>query len=61
MAQLRGQFLSKDIRAGTSNSGIESITQVGGTIYFSASDGITGSELWKSDGTASGTVQVKEF
>ena len=28
---------------------------------FLASDGVTGSELWKSDGTEAGTVNVKEI
>ncbi|MBI3461827.1 MAG: hypothetical protein HY000_02035, partial [Planctomycetes bacterium] len=32
-----------------------------GTLYFFANDGVNGSELWKSDGTASGTVLVKDI
>jgi ELWxxDGT repeat protein len=31
---------------------------VSGTLFFAANDGTNGSQLWKSDGTASGTVRV---
>ena len=31
------------------------------TLYFSATDRTNGVELWKSDGTASGTVMVKDI
>jgi ELWxxDGT repeat protein len=34
---------------------------MGGTLYFSANDGKDGRELWKSDGTAAGTVMVKDI
>jgi ELWxxDGT repeat protein len=34
---------------------------VGTTLYFSANDGVSGIELWKSDGTPAGTVQVKDI
>jgi len=30
-------------------------------VFFAANDGITGFELWKSDGTAAGTVLVKDI
>ena len=36
-------------------------TAVGNTDYFRATDEINGAELWKSDGTASGTVLVKDI
>ena len=32
-----------------------------GTIVFSASDGDSGWELWKSDGTVAGTCRVKDI
>ena len=34
---------------------------VGGTLYFAANDGVSGLELWKSDGTPEGTVQVMDI
>jgi ELWxxDGT repeat protein len=37
------------------------ITMVANIAYFAASDGTTGSELWKSDGTAAGTVRIKDI
>ncbi|MBI99102.1 MAG: hyalin, partial [Euryarchaeota archaeon] len=37
------------------------LTAVGNTLYFSATDGTHSVELWKSDGTSSGTVMVKDI
>ena len=34
---------------------------VNGTLFFAANDGVNGPELWKSDGTAAGTVLVKDI
>ncbi len=53
--------LVKDIRPGSSSSNIDKITNVDGTLFFKATDGSSGSELWKSDGTATGTVMVKDI
>jgi ELWxxDGT repeat protein len=39
----------------------EELTNVGGMLYFSADDGVHGRELWKSDGTETGTVMVKDI
>jgi ELWxxDGT repeat protein len=30
-------------------------------VYFTADDGATGAELWQTDGTAAGTVRVKDI
>jgi ELWxxDGT repeat protein len=65
-----GTVLVKDI-----NSGFDSIPPciqyddsqnrcfmtVGNRLYFIADDGISGYELWKSDGTSEGTVLVKDI
>ena len=50
----------KDIRSGSS-SFPRHLTNVGGTLYFSARDTTSGVELWKSDGTESGTSRVKDI
>jgi ELWxxDGT repeat protein len=37
------------------------LTDVNGTLYFTANDGTRGRELWRSDGTEAGTVLVKDI
>jgi trimeric autotransporter adhesin len=53
----------KDINVGAANSldGSEAPVAVGNISYFTASDGTTGYELWKTDGTTAGTVLVKDI
>jgi ELWxxDGT repeat protein len=34
---------------------------VNGALYFTASDGVHGNQLWKSDGTTTGTTMVTDF
>lgn len=37
------------------------IKSLNNAIFFSANDGVNGSELWKTDGTTEGTVMVKDI
>lgn len=37
------------------------LTNVNGTLFFTANDGTHGEELWKSDGKSNGTVLVKDI
>jgi RNA polymerase sigma factor (sigma-70 family) len=41
--------------------GSETMAVVNGTLFFVADDGVHGYELWKTDGTARGTVLVKDI
>jgi ELWxxDGT repeat protein len=57
-----GTYMVKDINPGNNGgSNPEWLTNVNGTLFFSAWDGVNGGELWKSDGTAAGTVMVKDL
>ena len=62
-----GTVRVQDIRPGTSSYGSPyssspgSLTNVNGTLFFTANDGTTGVELWKSDGAEAGTVRVKDI
>jgi len=62
-----GTVIVKDINTGSNSYGTplgsnpSSLLYHDGTLYFTADDGQNGQELWKSDGTASGTVMVKDI
>ena len=51
----------KDINSGSSGSYPEYFTSFGNEVYFSANNSFHGYELWKTDGTSSGTVMVKDI
>src|SRR5438477_486087 len=56
--QLMSVSLVKDIVSGSGTSNPTNLTAVGDMGYFVATDTEHGTELWKSDGTAAGTVRV---
>ena len=51
----------RDIRPASASSGLSNFVAVGGILFFTANDGSSGMELWKSDGTAAGTVIVRDI
>lgn len=65
-----GTVRVKDIYEGTytdsygtypNSSDPQNMVDVNGTLFFTADDGTNGRELWKTDGTESGTVMVKDI
>jgi ELWxxDGT repeat protein len=62
-----GTTMVKDINTGTSGWGGANsstpmyLTKVGADIYFAATTRNEGTELWKTDGTAAGTVMVRDI
>jgi len=53
--------LLKDVNPGAGSSGPQSFVSMGGVAYFVADDGVHGYELWRTDGTSSGTGLVKDI
>lgn len=58
---MRTPRLVADIYPGSNGSSLRNFRAVGRTLFFSAFDGRTGVELWKSNGTAAGTKLVKDI
>jgi ELWxxDGT repeat protein/VCBS repeat-containing protein len=44
----------------TESSNPTNLTTIGSTVFFVANDGLTGTEVWKSDGTDAGTTLVAD-
>jgi trimeric autotransporter adhesin len=53
--------LLKDINVGSAGSSPSNLTNVNGVLFFSGNDGINGQELWKTNGTAAGTIMIKDI
>ena len=53
--------LVADLFVGAGGSNPSHFANVNGTLFFSANDGVNGIELWKSDGTSTGTKLVKDI
>ena len=53
--------LVADLLVGAGGSNPSHFVNVNGTLFFSANDGVNGTELWKSDGTSVGTTLVKDI
>ncbi len=47
--------------ATTPGSNPSDLTEAGGVLFFTASDAVKGEGLWRSDGTAAGTVRLKSI
>jgi len=53
--------LVKDIRSGSASSSATNFAVYNNKMFFSANDGTSGTELWTSDGTTSGTQRVADM
>ncbi|PIF30000.1 putative secreted protein (Por secretion system target) [Flavobacterium sp. 9] len=61
-----GTVIVKDINPGNNSSmqnynNKQSFTVINNILYFNATDGVNGFELWRSDGTESGTYMIKDI
>jgi len=60
LAQIDTPRLLKDINPGINGSDPWQFTQAGNTLYFVARDDSKGSQLWKTDGTTTGTTALTD-
>src|SRR4051812_27146799 len=54
-------YLVEDINTGTNGSNPSAPVNANNIVLFAASDGINGTELWRTDGTDTGTSLVKDI
>jgi len=60
-AMAQWPYLVKDIQPGGFGSNPANFVSAGGIVFFTANDGTTGTELWRTDATSGGTVLVKDI
>src|SRR5262249_33897140 len=53
--------LVTEIKDTTASSDPSNLVNVNGALYFTANDGAHGTQLWKSDGSAAGTVMLTDL
>jgi ELWxxDGT repeat protein len=53
--------LLSDFQTNVASSNPTSLVEIDGTVFFTATDALHGTELWKTDGTQNGTVLVKDI
>jgi ELWxxDGT repeat protein len=51
----------EDINSGLAGANPHDLININGTLFFGATDGIHGNELWRSNGTPAGTVLVRDI
>ena len=54
-------MMVQDIFPGSTGSYPFDLTNVNGTVFFNANDGVHGNELWESNGAAAGTFMVRDI
>ncbi|MBX7052138.1 MAG: T9SS type A sorting domain-containing protein [Flavobacteriales bacterium] len=53
--------LVKDINPGDNSANVVELTKTGSDFHFFATDGVHGTELWRTDGTDAGTYMIKDI
>lgn len=61
VSDLAGGSFTDNYGTYPNSSSPSDFVNVNGTLFFTADDGVVGRELWKTDGTAAGTMLVKDL